>query len=154
MKIQLTPNNFSIASKPPAYFAPQQRQGAVVQEKAIEEVKYAIVDNSFRNYIKGQIRKNPSARKELMAGLREMRAVPQHSKISKRGNVIEIWPAVPRLTGRAARTDQWSTSAFYKDGDGIPKLLKLLGELLEHLRIIDRGPYPPIDPKSSVFIHD
>lgn len=141
MMMQLPPpNNFSIANSRSAYSVPQQREGA-------------IVDNSFRQFVKGEIRKNPGARKELMAVLQAMRAVPQHSKISKRGNVIEIWPAVPRPTGRSAQTEQWSTSAFYQDGDGIPKLLDLLNKLLDSLRIIDIGPYPAIDLESSVFIH-
>ena len=128
MKMQLPLlNNFSIANSRPSYSTQPQRQGA------IKEVQSAIVDNSFRQFVNDQIRKNRGARKELRAFLKAMRAVPQHSKISKRGNVIEIWPAVPRKTGRGARTDQWSTSDYYRDGDGIPKLLKLLGELLENL---------------------
>jgi hypothetical protein len=69
MKMQLPPpNNFSIASKPPSYSAPQQRQGA-------------FVERPLRDLVRDAQQKNPKLAPKLGAVLREITALRDGLKI-------------------------------------------------------------------------
>jgi len=123
MKIQLTSNTTTnIANSRSAYYAPQQRQGA-------------IVDNSVRQLVQGAKKKNPHLRSKFDEVLRAMRAVPQNSKIevsqgNTTGNLLfKIFPETQRIVPRDSRADQFLFSSVL-DGNRILFMLKqMLGEL-------------------------
>ncbi|MFN9690828.1 MAG: hypothetical protein ACK551_01845 [Vampirovibrionales bacterium] len=123
MKIQLTSNTTTnIANSRSAYYAPQQRQGAVV-------------DNSVRQLVQGAKKKHPRLRSKFDEVLRAMRAVPQNSKIevsqgNTTGNLLfKIFPETQRIVPRDSRADQFLFSSVL-DGNRILFILKqMLGEL-------------------------
>jgi len=144
MKMQLPPpNNFSTANSRPPYSAQPQRQGA-------------IVDKSLEDFVRNASTKHPELATEFDAVVKRMIAVTQNSRIGvsqgKKTGILTFrtWPETPRIEVKGVRYD-WAQYPGNLDGKGI---LNMLNEQCEHLDRIDRGPYPPIDPDRSVFIHD
>jgi hypothetical protein len=135
MKIQLTPpNNFSIAKNPQAYSAPPQRQGA------IEEVKYAIVENSVVRLVQDAKIKYPDLATEFDRVLQQMKDVPQSSRIEvskgkKTSNwTFRIYPAKPRENVENDQKYAWGIYSSDLDGNGI---LNMLRTMLIKLRTIE-----------------
>jgi hypothetical protein len=133
MKIQLTLNNFNIAKNPPAYSAPPQRQGA------IEEVQYAIVDNSVIRLVEASKQKYPDLATEFDRVLQQMKDVPQTSRIEvSKGQrtsnwTFRIYPAKPRENVDKDKNYAWGIYPSDLDGSGI---LNMLRKMLVKLRTI------------------
>jgi hypothetical protein len=132
MKIQLTPNNFSIASKPPAYSAPPQRQGATVEQSVLDLIKFNV--SSLVKAAKAAKAANNIAEKdkninlakafkEVWEGMKSASA-DLTIKAEKTGNVLNftILPA----------GSQYS----YIVGEGGQAILEMFNKMLEDLQRI------------------
>jgi hypothetical protein len=126
MKIQLTPNNFSIAKNPLAYSAPQQRQGG-------------IVENSVIRLVKASKQKYPELATLFDGVLQEMKDVPQNSRIEvsqgprTKNWTFRIYPAKPRENVENDQKYEWGIYSSNLNGIGI---LSMLREMLVKLRTI------------------
>jgi hypothetical protein len=140
------PNNFSIAKNPQAFFAPQQRQGA-------------IVDNSVRRLVQDAKRLHPSLRTEFDIVLGKMVALRQNPRIqnsrieviqgpeskilifriypaTKRNWIFRIYPATTRNNVNNVNNDENYYLGTYQSNLNGSQILSILKNMLTGLRLI------------------